>query len=80
MAELEEENWRLRLRLGWLKDELDQARLPVPELPVATWRFIVSRVHPDRNENSRVSNAATRWLLELRNSKAGNGNAGHAEN
>lgn len=46
------------------KKAADDPPLPTPHKEM--WRRLVQLCHPDRHGNSEASNAATRWLMEVR--------------
>lgn len=60
-----------RIVIAKLRDELErlQCRLAQPRPPVldaAAIRWIIQLVHPDKHDNSSISNAVTSTLLQMR--------------
>jgi hypothetical protein len=53
-----------------LKAQLSTLRIAAPtrlqSLDLRRWRLLVSLCHPDKHQNSEVSNETTAWLIEVR--------------
>jgi hypothetical protein len=69
IARLQTENSRLKQIAQKLA--LTPPHDPAPAIDSTVWRFLMMVSHPDRNDNSEISNAATRFLLSLRESGRG---------
>jgi hypothetical protein len=56
----------LNREVAKLKNEITKRQQGGVRIPDDIWRFMILCCHPDRHWNSPVSNEATRWLLQFR--------------